>query len=189
MKHRPLPSLKVVSSLFDYDPVIGILISKTKRKNWTPGPKSGYATVRIEGYRYNISRVCWLLATGEDPGDFEVDHINRDCLDNRLSNLRLATRSQQLANRSRTSAASLPKGVTFNPERSSYGATWGKMGSNAQPPDLLPRKRRTFFIFGRQDTMAISPKNSLYPHVPRRPHLGGPAEEKARKTFQKESLA
>lgn len=38
------------------------------------------------------------MATGEDPGNFEIDHINIDRKDNRISNLRLATRSQNAHN-------------------------------------------------------------------------------------------
>jgi hypothetical protein len=128
MGHRPLPSLETVASLFHYDADTGMLTPVTHRKNWIPGPKSGYATIRINEQRYNVSRVCWLLGTGKDPGTFEIDHINRDKFDNRLANLRLATRSQQLANRERTSASTLPKGVSFMAERNCYQAAWGKNG-------------------------------------------------------------
>ena len=44
-----------------------------------------------------LHRVKWLVAYGEYP-DCDVDHINRNHLDNSLKNLRLATRSQNRMN-------------------------------------------------------------------------------------------
>lgn len=128
MKHRPLPSYDVVSDLFGYDPDTGIIYPHRPIKGFLAKPKSGYNTITIQGHRFNISRICWLLATQQDPGDYEVDHINRDHNDNRIQNLRLATRSEQLANRNRTSSKKLPKGVAYCSSRNTYVASWGKNG-------------------------------------------------------------
>ena len=127
-KFRPLPSLEFVKQIFKYDPLSGELIPIIPRKNWNYGPKSGYRTVRLQGNRYNISRICWLLGKEEDPGDYEVDHIDRNPFNNSLSNLRLATRNQQLANRRRTSKSLLPKGVAYQKHRRNYCACWGNNG-------------------------------------------------------------
>lgn len=48
-------------------------------------------------------RVIWALERGEWPAG-EVDHINCDPSDDRLENLRLATSSQNKANRRKTKA-------------------------------------------------------------------------------------
>ncbi len=48
---------------------------------------------------------------------YQIDHINRDKLDNRRSNLRYVTRSQQIANKgSHKGSRSKYKGVTYNPK-------------------------------------------------------------------------
>lgn len=53
-----------------------------------------YVGVKIAGKNRLLHRVIF----GASPG-VQVDHINRDVLDNRRANLRLATRSQNGANR------------------------------------------------------------------------------------------
>ena len=56
-----------------------------------------HLTVRIEGRNYYAHRLAWLYVHGEWP-DGDIDHINGDGLDNRIANLRVATRSQNCAN-------------------------------------------------------------------------------------------
>ena len=58
----------------------------------------GYVKVPYKGLRISGHRLAWALTHGVWP-DKEVDHINLDRSDNRLSNLRLATRSQNAMNR------------------------------------------------------------------------------------------
>lgn len=57
----------------------------------------GYRRATICGARQHVHRLVWLYAYGDWP-DRDIDHINGDKSDNRLSNLRLATRPQNIAN-------------------------------------------------------------------------------------------
>lgn len=52
-----------------------------------------YAITSVNGRKVRLHR--WLL---DAPAAMQVDHISRDTLDNRRSNLRLATHSQNLFN-------------------------------------------------------------------------------------------
>lgn len=58
----------------------------------------GYLVVKLDGSSYLVARLIWKMVTGLDASD-EVDHKNTIRSDNRLVNLRLATRVQQNRNR------------------------------------------------------------------------------------------
>lgn len=59
--------------------------------------KTGYVSISIDGKLYQAHRLAWLYAYGVMP-NADVDHKNRDRKDNRLSNLRLASRAQNMHN-------------------------------------------------------------------------------------------
>ncbi len=58
----------------------------------------GYVRISYKGVTYSAAAIAWKLAHGYEP-ELELDHINRNPSDNRLSNLRLVTRSENLLNR------------------------------------------------------------------------------------------
>lgn len=103
---------KILASGIQYDPETGELTRNGKRAGWLEG--DGYIRLMIEGRSYSAHRVAWLCATGSWPGG-EVDHINGNRSDNRISNLREASSSQNGANcKRRKDNVSGFKGVGFH---------------------------------------------------------------------------
>lgn len=70
---------------------------KAGAKAGTTG-KNGYVEIRVDGGKYRAHRLAVLYMTGNWPVD-GVDHANRVNSDNRYTNLRQCTRSQNNSNR------------------------------------------------------------------------------------------
>ena len=74
-------------------------LTRTDRKNSLGSlDKDGYLIIKVKGKQFKAHRIVWLLNYGEFPKT-ELDHINRNRLDNRIENLRLADRELNCRNR------------------------------------------------------------------------------------------
>lgn len=99
---RPIITAERLRDEFTYNPDTGEFSRvKCKRSDFI-GKKAGtirngYLTITVGSRQYLAHRLVWLYVHGRWPkGD--LDHANRDTLDNRLANLREATRGQNNAN-------------------------------------------------------------------------------------------
>lgn len=83
---------------FSYNPITGIL-SRNGKPYTAVCSSTGYIYMNIGRKKQNIHRFIWLLMMGEWPN--VIDHVNRDRLDNRWSNLRNVSHSENSYNRPR----------------------------------------------------------------------------------------
>jgi hypothetical protein len=117
-----------VRQLFTYDRATGKLYWKP-RKGVAAGREAGCVS-KVDGYRrvgidftsHLVHRVVWLYETGEMPSAV-LDHINMDRLDNRIDNLREATKSQNGFNRRQSKRNNTGfKGVCYDKVKGNYVA-------------------------------------------------------------------
>jgi hypothetical protein len=108
-------------AILHYDPETGIwtwLIRPSDKvapgtKTGFGGPSGFYPCIFFERRKYLAHRLAFLYMTGDWPPQ-EVDHINGDKQDNRWVNLRLASKSQNMANVPWKGNQSGFKGVTLH---------------------------------------------------------------------------
>ena len=85
-----------------------------------------YTIVSLKNKNYLAHRVIWEMFHGPIPVGLVIDHIDGNPGNNRLSNLRLVTVSENLSNSLKR--GSLPKGVTFT--KGKYQAQISIQGKN-----------------------------------------------------------
>ena len=122
MADKKPPSPSVLRQLIDYDPETGALVWRVRDVSFfTDGGKSalhsmrvwnaiyankpalsykglnGYFKGAILGKPYRAHRVAWAIYSGAWPEN-DIDHINGKRSDNRIANLRTATRQENSKN-------------------------------------------------------------------------------------------
>ena len=95
-----LPPRKFLLETFDYDPDTGVFKRKSNGHIYKLSKGNNrYIRVILRKVSYLVHRLAFYMATGKDPGQLQVDHIDRDFTNNRLSNLRLVDWNLQNMNR------------------------------------------------------------------------------------------
>lgn len=123
------PTQEVLKELLSYDLATGIFkwkkpLSPAVSVGDAAGSMNakGYLNIKVQGRLYKAHRIAWLYVHGVIP-KFQIDHINGDKSDNRISNLRLATNSENVQNvhEFRSNATGFP-GVTYYHRERKYVA-------------------------------------------------------------------
>jgi hypothetical protein len=124
---QELPALEVLQQTFFYDPASGLLYRRLKNRLKVTGTRSGPRLDRLQtfvsGRLVHVSRVCWTLHYGQDPFPHEIDHRNRNSLDNCITNLRIAGRGGNVRNTGKRSTnKSGYKGVYWRADMGTWRA-------------------------------------------------------------------
>jgi len=109
-KNLPLPPLEELKEFFDYNPDTGIIIwKKPTNQRIKVGQEAGSLNVRTKNlvYRlikfnhgnYKAHRLAYYMHHGIDPRNNDIDHEDGNGLNNKINNLRVATRSENGRNR------------------------------------------------------------------------------------------
>lgn len=80
---------------------------------------AGYRVISLFGKRYLEHRLAWFFVHGEMP-KHEIDHINQIRDDNRISNLRQVTRSENQRNKTRKDSRVDEVGIWWCRRRKRY---------------------------------------------------------------------
>jgi hypothetical protein len=132
-----------VKECFKYNPKTGVLTWKARPKSHFPTERGwhifhasyagkvtgckdykGYLVVLIGGRPYFAHRIVWAIMKGVWPSEM-IDHINGVRDDNRLANLREASRGQNISNaRIRKDNTTGVKGILKPVARANGGKAW-----------------------------------------------------------------
>jgi len=98
-KDRQEDIAKAITDKYLYDRDTGIFIRRSNEGIVSKIDKDGYIRLFVNMRYIYAHRAAWLICHGSFP-EIQIDHINGVRNDNRISNLREATRSQNMHNMS-----------------------------------------------------------------------------------------
>ena len=110
------------TELFDYKD--GQIYKKGSKKPFGHFDKRvGYIRCRVNKKSLLVHRIIYAMFNGDVMPEHDVDHVDRDKLNNRIENLRPATRGQNVVNsKVRSDNPYGYKGVTYHKASGKYAA-------------------------------------------------------------------
>jgi hypothetical protein len=123
-----------LKELLNYDSATGIFTWKIKTVKTNIGEiagsitHNGYIRIGVDYRDYLAHQLAWLFHYGEFP-KITIDHIDRKTSNNKISNLRIITKSENMANANiRIDNKSGHKGVRFNKKDNKWRSKISKEG-------------------------------------------------------------
>lgn len=99
------PTVEEIKKVLWYDKESGLFLARFAARNYKPWRQigsiesKGYLQIKVGKKLYMAQRLAWKYVTGDDPGNFQIDHIDLNKTNNSFSNLRLVTNKQNCENR------------------------------------------------------------------------------------------
>lgn len=113
--------MKHLKEVYESNPETGILYREGKQVGTLS--TYGYLVVRYKGTNYAVHRLMWEFYNKPIPKGMVIDHINRIPTDNRLCNLRIATKAENAMNsKHRCDNKYSHKGICFSNRIKKYRA-------------------------------------------------------------------
>ena len=122
--------------------------------------RSGYVQIFVDGKYYQAHRLAWLYVVGRWPKE-DIDHIDRCKTNNKFSNLREATNSENLQNNA--------KALRSNKSTGLLGVTFHKKTGKYQSMIMIGKKQKYLGLFASKEDAAKAyqaAKIWLHPFAP-----------------------
>lgn len=132
-----------------YDPDTGDLFRKGVKIVNKPDSTTGYIKLSIAGKQVYSHRVAWFLFFGEEP-KVGIDHVNQIKTDNRISNLRLASKSENGRN------TKLPRDNTSGV----IGVSWSKISQKWRAYISVEGKQHHLGLFDSKEDAISARKDA-----------------------------
>ena len=159
------PSIEDIRARISYNPDSGEFIRLVSSGGSLAGSairpkasKNGYVYVPVLGLKILAHRVAWALSHGEWP-PHDIDHIDGVRSNNRLGNLRPATRGENMQNERRARASNKSCGL--------LGVSWSKATNRWSAGIKVGGKKRHLGLFDcpkQAHEAYIQAKRELHPY-------------------------